>query len=117
VNHDILVECLTSLSHGRETHAFAFLTVGRLGHVVQTKDHVLRRNGNWTTVRRRKDVMARKHEQLRFEGSIMRKRNVNSHLVTIEVGVESRTNERVQTDRFTFDQHRLEGLNTRDGAA
>ncbi len=34
------------------------------------------------------------------------------HLVTIEVGVVSGTYQRVELDRFTFDQHRLEGLDT-----
>ncbi len=37
---------------------------------------------------------------------------MNSHLVTIEVGVVCRTNQRVQLDSFTFDQYRFERLNT-----
>ncbi|CCK17023.1 hypothetical protein BN136_3033 [Cronobacter universalis NCTC 9529] len=41
-----------------------------------------------------------------------RQRYVNSHLVTIEVGVVCRTNQRVQLDSFTFDQYRFERLNT-----
>jgi hypothetical protein len=36
---------------------------------------------------------------------------VHSHLVTVKVGVESRTNERVQLDSLAFDQARLERLN------
>ncbi len=37
---------------------------------------------------------------------------MNSHLVTIEVGVVCRTNQRVQLDRFTFDQYRFKRLDT-----
>ncbi len=36
---------------------------------------------------------------------------MNSHLVAVEVGVERRANERMQLNRLTFDQHRLESLN------
>ena len=38
--------------------------------------------------------------QLRFN----RKRNVDSHLVTVEVRVEGSADERMDADRFTFDQ-------------
>ena len=37
---------------------------------------------------------------------------MNCHLVTIEVGVICRTNQRVQLDGFTFDQYRFKGLDT-----
>ena len=35
-----------------------------------------------------------------------------SHLVSVEVGVECGTNQRMQFDRFTFYQDRLKCLNT-----
>jgi len=108
----LLVVSLTGLRHGGESHAFAFTTFGGFRHVIQTEDHVLRRNCNRTTVSGRQDVVAREHEQLGFQRSVMRERNVHSHLVTIEVGVEGRTNEWVQTDRFPFNQYRLECLDT-----
>jgi hypothetical protein len=44
--------------------------------------------------------------QLRFDGE----RYVNGHLVAVEVSVKRCTDERVQLDRFAFDQHRLERL-------
>ena len=37
---------------------------------------------------------------------------MDSHLVTIEVGVESRTGERVELDGLSFNHPRLEGLDT-----
>ena len=38
---------------------------------------------------------------------------MNGHLVTIEVGVEGRTCERVELDGFAFDHSWLEGLDTK----
>ena len=40
-----------------------------------------------------------------------RERNVNRHLVTVEVRIVSGADERVNANRITFDEHRLEGLN------
>jgi hypothetical protein len=40
-----------------------------------------------------------------------RERNVHSHLIAVEVRVVSGANERVNADRFAFDQLRLESLN------
>ena len=37
---------------------------------------------------------------------------MHGHLVTVEVGVERLTGQRVQLDSFTLNQHRLERLNT-----
>src|SRR5476651_2027305 len=82
------------------------------GHVVQTQYNVLRRNDDWLTVGGRQDVVGRHHQRTRFQLSFQRQRYVNSHLVTIEVGVICRTNQRVQLDRFTFDQNRVKRLDT-----
>src|SRR6185369_2064033 len=38
---------------------------------------------------------------------------MNGHLITVEVRVECRTNQRVNFDGFAFYQHRLERLNTK----
>ena len=40
-----------------------------------------------------------------------RKRKMDGHLVAVEVRVVRRADERMQVDRFAFDQDRLEGLN------
>ena len=37
---------------------------------------------------------------------------MHSHLVTVEVGVESGTDERVNFDSFALDKHRLKSLDT-----
>ena len=56
--------------------------------------------------------MRSQHQQLSFQDSARAEWHVNGHLVTIEVGVESRTNEWVKLNCFSFDQLRLEGLDT-----
>ena len=35
---------------------------------------------------------------------------MNRHLVAVEIGVESGADQRVNLDRFSFDQYGLEGL-------
>ena len=48
---------------------------------------------------------------MRFNLSFDRQRQVHSHLVTIEVGVEALANEWMQVDCVAFDQYRLKCLN------
>src|SRR5690606_33208121 len=81
--------------------------------VVQTKHHVLRRNGDGRAVGRVEDVVRRQHQDRRFEDRLLTERNVYRHLVTVEVGVKRRTHQRVKLDSLTFDQLRLEGLDTK----
>ena len=101
-----------SFFRASQHHAFAFGVNTVTGHVVQTQYNVLRRNDDWFAVRRGQDVVGRHHQRTRFQLGFQRQRYVNSHLVTIEVGVVCRTNQRVQLDGFTFDQNRFECLNT-----
>ena len=61
-------------------------------------------------MRRRQDVVARQHQHRRFDLRFGRQRDVDRHLVAVEVGVERRADERVDADRLAFDQHRLERL-------
>ena len=56
--------------------------------------------------------MCLKHQHLCFQNSFITQRQVNSHLVTIEVGVERSTCQRVQLNSFTFNHVRLECLDT-----
>jgi len=52
------------------------------------------------------------HQHLCFKYCLIAQRQVNSHLVTIKVGIERCTCQRMQLDSFTFDHLRLESLNT-----
>ena len=56
--------------------------------------------------------MALQHEQLSLEDGLVGEGKVDSHLVAVEVGVESRTCQRVQLNSLTLDELRLEGLDT-----
>ena len=46
----------------------------------------------------------------RAQLGLQRKRDVDGHLVAVEVGVEGRADQRVKLDRLALDRHRLERL-------
>ncbi len=81
-----------------------------VGEVVGAEHHVLRRRGERRTVGGRQDVVGREHQQPRLRLRLGRKRQVDGHLVAVEVGVERVAHERVDLDRLALDQHRLERL-------
>src|SRR6478672_1536504 len=85
-------------------------TVDRVGQVVDAGDHVLRRHGDGATVGRLEDVVARQHEDAGLGLRLRRQRHVDGHLVTVEVGVEGRADERVDLDGLALDELRLERL-------
>ena len=79
-------------------------------HVVAAQDHVLRRRHDGLTGARGKHVVGAHHDLVRFLHRPARQRNVDGHLVAVEVGVESRAHERVNLYGAPVDQARLEGL-------
>ena len=81
--------------------------------VVRTENHILCGNNNGLTIRRFKEVVCSKHKESCFRLSFCRKRYVNSHLVTVEVGVESCTYKRMKLNSSTFNKYGLESLNTK----
>ena len=81
-----------------------------VGEVVGAEDHVLRRRGQRRAVGRRQDVVGGQHQDPRLGLRLRRQRQVDRHLVAVEVGVERVADERVDLDRLALDQHRLEGL-------
>ena len=94
-----------------ERAAFALGAGTRLGQVVAAEHHVLGRNGDGRAVRRRQDVVRREHQGRGFDLRFGRQRNVDGHLVAVEVGVERGADQRVNLDGLAFHQHRLERLN------
>ena len=56
--------------------------------------------------------MALEHQHLCLKDSLIAQRQVNGHLVAVEVGVERSTSQRVELDSLTLDELGLEGLNT-----
>ena len=92
--------------------AFAGNTFSLVGQVIDTQHHILGRNHDRFARSRRQNVVGRHHQHAGFQLSLNRQRNVNGHLVTVEVGVERGTNQRMQMDSFTFDQNWFKSLNT-----
>ena len=80
------------------------------GEIIDAKDDVLRRHRDRTAGGGRKDVVRSQHELARFHLGLDRERHVDGHLVTVEVGIVSRADERVDADGLAFDQLRFEGL-------
>ena len=116
------VDCHLSLG-GRGVHALLCLVVGRsneltgdtlveTGQVEQTRDHVQTRHGERATRSRREDVVRGQHQDACLGLSLCRQREVNSHLVTVEVGVEGLTHQRVELNGLALDELRLECLDT-----
>ena len=95
-----------------KNRAFAFQTVGIIGQVINTQNHILSRHDNRLARGRRQNIVGGHHQNAGFQLGFHRQRNVNRHLVTVEVGVKSGTYQRMQMDGLTFDQNRLKSLNT-----
>ena len=80
--------------------------------VIDAQHHVLGRCGNRSPVRRRQDVVRGQHQNASLGLSFCRQREVNCHLVTVEVRVERGTHQRMNLDGLALDQLRLERLDT-----
>ena len=93
-----------------QQHALTLRIDALTGQVIQAKYDILRRHDDRIAVCRRQDVVGRHHQCAGFELCFDRERHVYGHLVTVEVGVECRTNERMQLDSLAFDEDRLERL-------
>ncbi len=81
-----------------------------LRQVITAERDVLRRRRDRLAARGRENVVRREHEHARFHLRFDRKRHVHRHLVAVEVRVVSGANERMNANRFAFDQLRLESL-------
>ncbi len=96
----------------REDHVVAL----GLGHahrqVIAAHHHVLRRADDRRTVGRAEDVVRAHHQRVGFHLRFDRERQVDGHLVAVEVGVEAFAHERMELDGVAFDEHRLEGLDS-----
>ena len=98
------------LVEAREDAAFALAPFLAAGEVVEAEDEVLRRHREGLAVRGRQDVVRGQHQDLRLDLRLRRERDVDGHLVAVEVRVERRADERVDLDRLALDEDRLERL-------
>src|SRR5579862_394801 len=94
-----------------EGAAFTFRARLRFREVVETENHVLGGHGDRLTGGRRKNVVRGQHQHAGFDLRFRRQRNVNRHLVAVEVGIERGADQRVNLDGLAFHEHRLECLN------
>ena len=78
--------------------------------VVAAHHHVLRRADDRRAVGRAEDVVRAHHQRVRLDLRLDRQRQMDRHLVAVEVGVEALAHQRMKLDRVAFDQHRLERL-------
>ena len=95
-----------------ELEAVALCTGTLLGDVVQTQHHILGGNGNRRTVGRIQDVVRAQHQELCLHDGGIAQRQVDGHLVTVEVRIECGTGERMQLDGLALNHARLESLDT-----
>src|SRR5215469_13795886 len=95
---------------GGKGAAFTPSAGARLCKVVAAQHHVLRRNGDRSAVRGRKNVVRGKHQGRGFDLRFRRQRNVDGHLVAVEIGVESGADQRVDLDGLAFDKYGLKSL-------
>ena len=70
--HFLLVERDSSLIRRVEHESFTLGSRTLLGDIIETKHHILRRNGDRITIGRVKDIMRTEHEQLCLEDSLVR---------------------------------------------
>ena len=80
------------------------------GEEEETEHHVLGRHGDGTTVGRLQDVVRGQHQDAGLGLRLRGERQVDGHLVTVEVRVERGADERVDLDGLALDQLGLEGL-------
>ena len=83
-----------------------------LGREIAAEHDVLARFGHGTSVGRLENVVRREHQHAALELRLVRQRHVHRHLVAVEVGVERRADQRMNTDGLALDEHGLERLNT-----
>ena len=101
-----------SLIHTLEAFAFSDSSRSLLSQIVNTKDHILRRYGHRTTIRRLQKVVGRQKQETALCLGFHRQRQMNSHLVTVKVCVKRSTYQRMELDRFTFHQDRFKCLDS-----
>ena len=102
---------------GSERSAFALGAGAGFGQVVAAQHHVLGRNGDGRAVRGRQNVVRRQHQRRGFDLRFGRQRNVDGHLVAVEVGVERGAGQRVKLDALCLPPAPARTPGCRGGAA
>ncbi len=98
------------LAQVHEQLAFARFAVLGDREVVEPQHDILRGHDDGPAVGGRQDVVGRHHQDARFQLGLEAQRDVDGHLVAVEVGVEGGADQRVQLDGLALDQLGFEGL-------
>ena len=96
-----------------ENESLTLGTFAHLGNVIEAKHHILCRHRDGCAVGRIEDVVALEHQQLRLKDSLVGEREVNSHLVTVEVSIECRTSQWMKLNGLAFNELGLESLDAK----
>ena len=94
--HCLCIVCHQSFIFISEDFAFTRLAVFFQSQIIGAQNHVLCRNCNRASVGRFQQVACCQHQETSFCLCFGRQRNVNCHLVTVEVSVISSTHKRMQ---------------------
>ena len=105
------IEGHTSLRNGGEDATLALLAFLNSGQPVQTQNHILRWHGHHVAICWLEQVVGSEHEGTSLSLCLNGKRQMDCHLVAIEVGVEWCAGQWWQVNCVTFHQDWLEGLN------
>ena len=84
-----------------------------LRQIVDAEHHILRRNSHRSAVRGFQQIVGGQEQETAFRLRLHRQRKMYRHLVTVKIGVERRTYQRVELDRLTLDQDRLKSLDSK----
>ena len=95
-----------------EGTSFANHAVALKCQVIETNHHVLRRCDDRLATRRGEQVVVRHHQLARLTLRLLGKRHVNRHLVTVEVRIERGADKRVDLDRASLNENRIECLDS-----
>jgi hypothetical protein len=82
----------------------------RTGHIIRAKHDVLRRLNDRTTTGWFQDVVRGHHQHPSLNLSLDAERQVNGHLIAVEVRVERDTNQRMQLNGFALSEDGFKGL-------
>ena len=93
-----------------KTHVFAELTGAQLGQVVASENNILGGYGNRPSRGRQEDIVGRQHQHFRFKLGFKGERNMDRHLVAVEVGIKGGAGQWMQLDGLALHQHRVKGL-------
>ena len=108
--HDLLVGVVVGLLVGGLGKERILLRLVLVAEVVDAQDHVLGRQRQRTPVGGGEDVVRGEHDQLRLKLGLVGERDVDGHLVAVEVGVECRADKRMQADCLAVDEDGVKGL-------